>query len=137
MGTKTWPELGYTFHPAFHGKGFATEALEAYVPELWRHMPAAKGRTKWHAGQERPEGEAEPEGFDYALAICDVENVPSIKVCEKVGFVRGHVLKDEYESPQLGMRDSVPLFLPRPGTELPMEWLQTVVEEQKPAPDVL
>ncbi|KAF2157898.1 acyl-CoA N-acyltransferase [Myriangium duriaei CBS 260.36] len=130
IGCRHWPELGYTFHPAFHGKGYATEAVRAFVAELFHVMPAAK-RPAMHymsVDSAKMTGETGEEGFDYALGFCDSENVASQRVLERVGFSKGDVIPEEYESKLLGMRDSVPMFLARPGTEVPREWLQKKVE---------
>ena len=53
-------------------------------------------------------------GYDHIYAYVDVDNVGSMMLLEKVGFTRGAVQQDEYVAPQLGMRDAVMFYLPRP-----------------------
>lgn len=59
------PELGWALVPAMHGKGYATEALRAVLEWGARHLAS-----------------------DRAVCIIDPENAVSIRVAEKVGFVR-------------------------------------------------
>lgn len=102
MGSKAFPEIGYMLDPTVWGMGVATEALRAIVPALWEAMPRASA----------PAG-----GFDHILAKVDAENASSMRVLEKVGFVRGKLTRNEYRSAILGIRDSVAFYLARPGCE--------------------
>jgi len=60
----TW-ELGYIFNPAFHGKGYATEAAQALIHYGFNHF-----------------------GIHRVIAHCDPENIASWKVLEKIGMRR-------------------------------------------------
>ena len=59
------PELGYVFDPSVHGRGLAFEACTAVL--------------EWGDRMLAP---------DSYPAIIDSENVPSMKLAEKLGFVR-------------------------------------------------
>jgi RimJ/RimL family protein N-acetyltransferase len=58
-------EIGFTLAPAFHGRGYATEAVACLLDYVFG--PLAKER---------------------AVGITDVRNTPSIAVLERLGFVR-------------------------------------------------
>lgn len=55
-------EIGYSFHPAYHGKGYATEALAAILAHL--------------RGQ----------GFTHFSAGTALSNTPSLKLLTSLGF---------------------------------------------------
>ena len=59
-------EIGYAIAQAQHGKGFATEAVAAM--------------SSWALAEL---------GLPEVLGIVEAENVPSCRVLEKAGFVRG------------------------------------------------
>ncbi|KAJ6089757.1 hypothetical protein N7467_004973 [Penicillium canescens] len=79
------PSIGYTLHPDFWGNGYATEAVTAIVDQ-WCKLPRRN-----------------PEGLELALpkerlfAACNKENVGSVKVLQRSGFVMYDelVLEDE------------------------------------------
>lgn len=100
VGSKAFPEIGYVLDPAVYGQAVATEALRAILPALWDAMPSGGA-----------------QGWDFIIARVDTENGASMRVLEKNGFVRGEVTRAEFLSPQLGTRDSVAFWLPRPGCE--------------------
>jgi RimJ/RimL family protein N-acetyltransferase len=56
-------KVGYTVSPAFQGRGFATEAVRALVDYAFRTL-----------------------GADVVRAYASADNVPSIRVAEKVGM---------------------------------------------------
>ncbi|GLI72364.1 hypothetical protein PoHVEF18_000536 [Penicillium ochrochloron] len=58
------PELGYIFHPSAWGKGYATEAVAAFVRHYFILRPDAA----------------------YIEAKVDSKNTPSIRVLQKCGF---------------------------------------------------
>jgi RimJ/RimL family protein N-acetyltransferase len=66
-------EVGYTFHPDYWGRGYATEALTAFMERYWVDRPDVK----------------------VVVGKCDVENGASGRVLEKAGFVRGEALEGE------------------------------------------
>ncbi|PNS17534.1 hypothetical protein CAC42_8077 [Sphaceloma murrayae] len=121
LGAKAFPEIGYSMNPRFHHKGYMTEAVRAFIPELFHVMPSAD------------EG-----GFDYVNAYADREHVASMGVLARCGFQRGQVIKGEYTSSQLGLRDVVGWYVARPGTELDPKLLEGWKEEkeERPVPDV-
>lgn len=57
-------EIGYHIAKEYTGNGFATEAVEAFLPVV-----------------------AKMRGLDKIYGICLAENVASVKVMEKLGFV--------------------------------------------------
>ena len=64
MDDDEW-EVGYHIAKSFAGKGYATEAVKAFLPVIMKEI-----------------------GITEILGICVVENIASIKVLEKVGFVK-------------------------------------------------
>lgn len=98
LGSYQYPEIGYLFSPAHASKGYATEALQAFLPHLFAAMP---------------------EDQLFAEANVDTENNASIKLLERCGWRRwGGVERAAYESPLLGVRDSVCYRIARPGHSL-------------------
>ena len=70
-------EVGYSFHPAHHGKGYAKEALTALLAHLRQ------------------------QGFARFSAGCALNNMPSVRLLESVGFrlagtEKVSFYKDEY-----------------------------------------
>ena len=58
-------EVGYHIAKAYAGKGYATEAVSAFLPVIMKKL-----------------------GITEILGICVAENIASIKVLEKVGFTK-------------------------------------------------
>ena len=58
------PEMGWSLAPAFHGKGYASEAAKAVI--------------EW--GDDNLSGKR-------MACIVDIRNVPSIRIAEKCGFI--------------------------------------------------
>lgn len=58
-------EVGYHIAKAYAGKGYATEAVSAFLPVIIKKL-----------------------GITEILGICVAENIASIKVLEKVGFTK-------------------------------------------------
>ncbi|KAH8688817.1 GNAT domain-containing protein [Talaromyces proteolyticus] len=81
------PELSYIFHPSAWGKGYATEALKEYSGNYF----TLKSK------------------FDQLTAWVDTENLPSIKVLRKCGFVEEKTEKGDYVIPWMEpqKRDSI------------------------------
>ncbi|KAL2830419.1 GNAT domain-containing protein [Aspergillus pseudoustus] len=67
------PEIGYSIHPDYWGKGYATEALNALL-KLWWSLP--------RQGQD----DNLVEETDSVFAICEKSNLGSGKVLSKCGF---------------------------------------------------
>ncbi len=64
MDDDKW-EVGYHIAKSFAGKGYATEAVKAFLPVIMKEL-----------------------GITEILGICISENIASIKVLEKVGFTK-------------------------------------------------
>ena len=64
MDGEKW-EVGYLIAKAYAGKGYATEAVSAFLPVIMNKL-----------------------GITEILGICVAENIASIKVLEKVGFTK-------------------------------------------------
>ncbi|KAF4548953.1 Hypothetical protein D9617_24g016670 [Elsinoe fawcettii] len=101
LGAKAFPEIGYSLSPHYQGKGYMTEALRAFLPEMFAAMPTkAQG------------------GWDEVLALVDTDHRASMRLLERTGFKPGEVTKGEYFSKVLGeRRDGKAFRLARPGTE--------------------
>lgn len=104
-GSSGIPRIGYIFHPKYFGKGYAAEALVAYMKSYWdRVPPVSSGR----AGS-----------FDFAQAATDVENLPSRKLLEKCGFILDRIDEKGYENPvKGGLRDDAVYVIARPGMDV-------------------
>lgn len=99
IGAIRTPEVGYMIHTDFWGKGYASEALQAFMPVFFEH----------YSGKEI---------YSFAEAHVDPEHIPSRKVLEKAGFMLLEVRKQDFQSPTLGMRDTCIYRLERPGKAL-------------------
>lgn len=64
MDDDKW-EVGYHIAHKYVGKGYATEAVKAFLPVVMKEL-----------------------NITEILGICVAENIPSIKVLEKAGFVK-------------------------------------------------
>lgn len=79
-------QLGYQFHPGVWGRGYATEALRAFIPFLCSY----------------PEHVA----VDELRAWVSQDNRRSIKVLEKIGFVKEQVWTGDVEADAAGNTES-------------------------------
>jgi RimJ/RimL family protein N-acetyltransferase len=86
VGDKT---LGYMYHPSSWGKGYATEALSAFVKAFF---------------EKRPQEEC-------ILAETDVNNAGSRNVLQKVGFVE--IRRETFDNPTMGPQAAVVYELKR------------------------
>ena len=68
-----WPSIGYLYSREYWGKGYATEALQAYVAAFWSKYPDGHPSLQ---GEER----------DYLLAGTVDVNFASQDVLKKCGF---------------------------------------------------
>lgn len=66
-------EIGYTLHPAYQGRGLATEAVGALTAQLFTEYKV-----------------------EEVTATVDVRNPPSWRLLERLGFEREAVLQDNY-----------------------------------------
>lgn len=76
------PELGYILHPSVWGRGYATEAVGAFVEHFWQTWP----------------------DLDFIEARVDEGNPASSRVLCKCGFVRVQRLEGAAELPWLEPR---------------------------------
>ncbi|KAK3110849.1 hypothetical protein LTR53_014433 [Teratosphaeriaceae sp. CCFEE 6253] len=103
VGSFHWPMVGYLLHPDHFGKGYATEALRAFVPAMWDKMPSAsEGGT----------------GFDYLEGGIIRDNRGSQRVLEKAGFTLCETRVGDFENPMRGLCDSMFYRIARPGRTL-------------------
>ncbi|KAI6806091.1 hypothetical protein KC332_g13750 [Hortaea werneckii] len=105
MGSFHWPRTGYMINADYGGKGYATEALGALVPELFSRMPAVSSSTQCL-------------GYDYIEALTDSENIASQKVLQKCGFTFCETCSQNFEHPLLGLRDTTVFRIARPSKTL-------------------
>ncbi|KAF2237516.1 acyl-CoA N-acyltransferase [Viridothelium virens] len=103
IGSPDIPRIGYIFHAKYFGKGYATEALKAYMNSYWNRVP--------------PVSSGESGSFDFACAATDVDNTPSRRLLEKCGFSLQRIGKESYDNPSKGgLRDDAVYAIFRPGT---------------------
>ncbi|KAM0718008.1 hypothetical protein Q7P37_006340 [Cladosporium fusiforme] len=105
MGSYHWPEVGYLIHPAHTGQGYATEALRALTTAYFARVPSPSTSTS-------------ALGFDYMQAETDAANLASQAVLRKAGFELVEALPQAFESPMLGLRDTLIFRIARPGMTL-------------------
>ncbi len=86
------------FNADYWGRGYATEALRAFLPLFFEHYSGGKN-----------------ECFDFALALTDTELVSSQNVLKKVGFTLYERREKDFENPVLGTRDTLFFRMYRPG----------------------
>lgn len=69
------------------GKGYATEALQGFLPAMAAHMACTSD-------------------FGYIEAETDPDNVGSHRVLENCGFYLFEIRRNDFESPVMGLRDT-------------------------------
>jgi RimJ/RimL family protein N-acetyltransferase len=90
IGAVRAPEVGYMLNADYWGKGYATEALRAFMSLFFDHFD----------GQNA-------ERFEYAEALTDPELLSSQNVLSKVGFKFQELKHKDFENPILGWRDTM------------------------------
>jgi RimJ/RimL family protein N-acetyltransferase len=90
IGAVRAPEVGYMLNANYWGKGYATEALRAFLPLFFEH----------YSGGEQ-------ERFEYAVALTDTELVASQNVLQKAGFKLHERREKDFNNPVLGLRDTL------------------------------
>ncbi|KAI9836888.1 MAG: hypothetical protein M1819_001053 [Sarea resinae] len=92
------PHVGFCLHTDYWGKGYATEALRAFLPYYFRQVPSAQA-----------EG-----GFDFMEAQTYPDNEKSMNVLQKVGFRFVERRERAFNSPLLGFQDAIVWRFARP-----------------------
>jgi RimJ/RimL family protein N-acetyltransferase len=100
IGAVRAPEVGYMLNADYWGKGYATEALRAFMVLFFDHF----------AGGEH-------DRYDYAEAHTDPELESSQNVLSKVGFKLYEKREKDFENPILGWRDTLVFRMARPSDQ--------------------
>ncbi|PVI00124.1 acyl-CoA N-acyltransferase [Periconia macrospinosa] len=90
VGAVRAPEVGYMFNIDYWGRGYATEALRAFMPLFFNHFSGGAN-----------------EMYEYAEALTDPELVASQNVLGKVGFQLHEKKEKDFDNPVLGLRDTL------------------------------
>jgi len=98
---------------AHTGKGYATEALRALIPAFFTRMTPSPSSSPTTTTITTP-----LPSFNYIQACTDQDNLASQHVLLKCGFELVERLVGGFESPVLGVRDTVVFRLAREGTKL-------------------
>lgn len=124
-----FPTIGYLFNPNYGKQGYATEALNAFVPKFFEQLPSSTNCSS---------EDGSVQSIDYIQAYVDTENINSMKLLERCGWTRCEVTKDDYTSAQLGLRDAVTYRKARPGMNLEdvVNAMKVVEDEEPPVPDL-
>jgi RimJ/RimL family protein N-acetyltransferase len=86
------------FNRSYWGKGYATEALRAFMPMFFNHFSGYDGQVR----------------FEYAEAHTDPDLVASQNVLVKAGFELVEIREKDFDNPVLGLRDSWIYRMTRP-----------------------
>lgn len=79
------------------GKGYATEALRAFMPLFFKHYSGDEG-----------------ERYEYAEALVDTELMSSQTVLAKADFKLHERRDKDFENPVFGLRDTLVYRMQRP-----------------------
>jgi RimJ/RimL family protein N-acetyltransferase len=105
IGSPAIPHVGYIFHPTGQGKGYATEALNAFMEVFWKCVP--------------PVSSGKDASFDYARASTDADNMSSRRLLERCGFSFINVIPKHYNNAMKGgLQDEAFYLKARPGMEI-------------------
>ncbi|KAF3035661.1 hypothetical protein E8E12_002993 [Didymella heteroderae] len=91
VGAVRAPEVGYMLNADYWGRGYATEAMRAFMPLFWKH-----------------------NNYEYAEAHTDPELYSSQNILKKVGFELHERREHDFENPFLGWRDTLVFKMERP-----------------------
>jgi RimJ/RimL family protein N-acetyltransferase len=97
IGAVRAPEIGYMLNANHWGKGYATEALRAFMPLFFKHYSDDEG-----------------EYYKYAEALVDTKLISSQTVLAKAGFKLHEKRDKDFENPVLGLRDTLVYRMQRP-----------------------
>lgn len=85
------------FNTKYWGKGYATEALRAFMPLFFDYYSGG-----------------ETDRFEYAEAHTDPELIASQRVMLKAGFEFLELREKDFDNPILGLRDTLVYRMKRP-----------------------
>jgi RimJ/RimL family protein N-acetyltransferase len=91
IGAVRAPEVGYMLNADYWGRGYATEAMRAFMPLFWMHNT-----------------------YGHAEAHTDPDLESSQNVLRKVGFELHERREKDFENPLLGWRDTLVFRMDRP-----------------------
>ncbi|KAF9701615.1 hypothetical protein EKO04_001126 [Ascochyta lentis] len=100
IGAVRAPEVGYMLNADYWGKGYATEAMRAFMPLFFDHFSGG-----------------DYEKYDFAEAHTDPELESSQRVLMKVGFELYEKRSRDFENPILGWRDTLVFRMARPNSQ--------------------
>ncbi|KZM23823.1 uncharacterized protein EKO05_0001036 [Ascochyta rabiei] len=100
IGAVRAPEVGYMLNADHWGKGYATEAMKAFMPLFFDHFSGGDN-----------------EKYEYAEAHTDPELESSQRVLRKVGFELFEKRYQDFENPILGWRDTLVFRMARPDSQ--------------------
>ncbi|USP77558.1 hypothetical protein yc1106_04832 [Curvularia clavata] len=118
IGAVRAPEVGYMFNASYWGRGYATEALRAFMPLFFEHY-SGKNIADYRdeeAGDASNgngvNGAASNEKtlaprYEFAEALTDPDLLSSQNVLAKVGFKLHERKERDFENPVLGWRDTL------------------------------
>jgi len=111
-------QVGYMIAPDYAGHGYATEAIQAVIPELFDRYPVAN--------------EIEP-GLNYVEAWTDVNNFASRRILQKCDFTLCEKVV-EPNHPIRGGTETLIFRKARPGMDLHVLRLVAVAGAEDPPP---
>lgn len=128
IGAVRAPEVGYMFNAEYWGRGYATEALRAFMPLFFEHYSGKN--TLDHRDEKGEESHASNGNvangavnnsdkklaprYEFAEAHTDPDLKSSQNVLAKVGFKLHERKEKDFENPILGWRDTLVFRLYRP-----------------------
>jgi RimJ/RimL family protein N-acetyltransferase len=80
------PTIGYMLRNENWGKGYATEALKGCLQEYWK-LPRKEIDLQSNMFENNLLNDAGEPAKEVLLAEIELQNVPSVKVIEKCGFI--------------------------------------------------
>ncbi|KAL9114211.1 MAG: hypothetical protein Q9227_001633 [Pyrenula ochraceoflavens] len=107
------PECGYLIRQEWWGKGYATEALRAWLDVYWK-LPRREIKMEEFGGLRHSEGYVDPHrAREYLIGSTDKSNRASQGVLAKAGFER----RREFRDPEVKSGEVYEWVLVRPSSE--------------------
>lgn len=97
IGAVRAPEVGYMLNADYWGRGYATEAMRAFMPLFFGHFSGGENAR-----------------YEFAEAHTDPDLKSSQNVLRKVGFELHELREKDFENPTLGWRDTLIFRMCRP-----------------------